>query len=315
MPYRPDVIGSGGQVAPGVLVAEDAVLPVRACLMGGPGCGKHAVVRSLCDKHGLVHISVGAALREKVRQGADSSEVIAEYMAEGRLVPDELAISIVREKMNAPGVQERGWLLDNFPRTADQAEAMMELGIIPEKFIFINMPEDVLMARCLGRKVHPESGAVYHDRFEPFMPPPEVQATLVRREDDNEDAVARRLELFFEGSEDVLEIFKDISLELDGLGDRKELLRDAHLYIKPPAPLYADVSVRPAGTTAEALKAAFAKRAEESELREGEEAGEEVGGEGAGRPPLLGDEFRRELMRDMLDICLGERFDEEQERA
>ena len=144
--YRPDA------QLPGALVVQDAVPPPKVIIMGGPGCGKHTICQSLCEKYGMIHISVGDVLREKIRNKSESSELIAEYVAEGRLVPDELAISIVREKVFSPECQERGYLIDNFPRTVDQAEAMMELGIIPEKFIYINVPEDVLVQRCSNRR-------------------------------------------------------------------------------------------------------------------------------------------------------------------
>eukprot|EP00802_Teleaulax_amphioxeia_P005873 Tamp_05877.p1 GENE.Tamp_05877~~Tamp_05877.p1 ORF type:complete len:818 (-),score=285.58 Tamp_05877:401-2806(-) len=314
MPYRPDA------ALPRALVVEDKVKPVQAIIMGGPGCGKHTVCRSLCEKYGMVHISIGDVLREKVRQKTESSELIQEYMAEGRLVPDELAISIVREKINSPEVQERGWLLDNFPRTSDQAEAMMELGIIPDKFIYINVPEDVLVERCLGRLVDPVTGEIYHKTLRPPPDDPEIANRLENRDDDHEDAVTRRLELFWEGSEDVLEIFNDIKLELDGMGAIREVLKAAHLYVKPPAPLYADVSQRPAKVSAEELKEQFTRRAEESKARapaEGEEPPEPEADddEAAGRPPLIGDDFRRQLALDMIDICMGKLFDEEQERS
>jgi len=312
--YRPDA------ALPRALVVEDKVKPPHAIIMGGPGCGKHTICQSLCNKYGMVHVSIGNVLRDKVRQKAESSELIAEYMTEGRLVPDELAISIVREKINSPEVQERGWLLDNFPRTSDQAEAMMELGIIPDKFIYINVPEDVLVERCLGRRLDPVTGEIYHKKFKPPPDDPEIASRLEHRDDDHEEAVARRLELFNEGIEDVLEIFNGIKLELDGTGPLKEVLKAAHLYVKPPAPLYADVSQRPANISAEELKKQFTKRAEESKAwapAEGDEAAEPQadGDEAAGRPPLIGDDFRRQLALDMIDICMGVLFDEEQERS
>ena len=310
--YRPDA------QLPGALVVEDAVPPSKVIIMGGPGCGKHSICQSLCEKYGMIHISVGDVLREKIRSKSESSELIAEYVAEGRLVPDELAISIVREKVFSPECQERGYLIDNFPRTVDQAEAMMELGIIPEKFIYINVPEDVLVQRCSNRRVDELTGARYNLKTHPPPNDPEIQKRLVKRIDDHDEAVARRLELFFEGSEDVLEVFNDIKLTIDGTAPFKEVLRRAHLYVRPPAPLYAAVSTRPNAVSAEDLKAQFLKRAEESSTRapaEGEDAAPPEDGGAAGRPPLFGDDFRRGLARDIIDICMGKLFDEEQERC
>jgi hypothetical protein len=109
---------------------------------------------------------------------------------------------------------------------------MMELGIIPDKFIYINVPEtDVLVERCLGRRLDPVTGEIYHKKFKPPPDDPEIASRLEHRDDDREEAVARRLELFNEGIEDVLEIFNDIKLELDGTGPLKEVLKAAHLYV------------------------------------------------------------------------------------
>ena len=89
MTYRPDA------ALPRALVMEDKVKPPQAIIMGGPGCGKHTICQSLCEKYGMVHVSIGRVLRDKVRQKTESSELIAEYMTEGRLVPDDIAAMVM----------------------------------------------------------------------------------------------------------------------------------------------------------------------------------------------------------------------------
>ncbi|EKX50882.1 hypothetical protein GUITHDRAFT_66699, partial [Guillardia theta CCMP2712] len=191
----------------GALVIEEKPPPPRLIIMGGPGCGKGTICRALVQQFGVVHISVGDVLREEIAKGSEIGKQIEEHLKEGRLVSDELALSIVRDKVSQPEVQQHGWLLDNFPRTTEQAEAMVELGIIPEKFIYIEVPDNILLERCLGRMVDPVTGDIYHSHFRPPPDDPEVKARLIRRLDDNSEAVERRLEAFQENMDSVLEIF------------------------------------------------------------------------------------------------------------
>jgi adenylate kinase len=92
---------------------------------------------------------------------------VADYVSSGRLVPDELAIDIVKQTLENEECKTKGWLLDNFPRTADQAMAMLDLRIIPSKYIHIEVPDHVLEERCMGRLTDPVTGHIYHSKFNP----------------------------------------------------------------------------------------------------------------------------------------------------
>ena len=340
---------------PDSLVQEDPTPPPKIVIMGGPGCGKGTVSRAIIEKFGVVHISVGDILREHIANETEFGSQVAHYVCEGRLIPDELAINIVRERLERPEVKEKGYILDNFPRTGDQAEAILDLGIIPEKFLFIDVPELTLLERCRGRLTDQETGMIYHDRFAPPPEDPVILARLVKREDDqDETTVVRRLELFMENMESVLDIFDDIKHEFEGEQKIETLIRDVLAYIKPDAPLYARAAARPAITSADAVRAAYAARQEEVDgpapkppapespegeepvaptpdapaaegeaaVQEGEAAGGEVAAEAVkpewkgwkGVEGAVGDEYRRAVMDSILGECLGERFDERRDR-
>ena len=104
---------------------------------------------------------------------------VADYVSSGRLVPDELAIDIVKQTLDTEECKTKGWLLDNFPRTADQAMAMLDLRIIPSKYIHIEVPDHVLEERCIGRLTDPITGQIYHNKFNP---PPGLHNFQIRIE-------------------------------------------------------------------------------------------------------------------------------------
>jgi adenylate kinase len=329
---------------PGNLVEEDPTPPPKLVIMGGPGCGKGSLSRAIINKFGVVHVSVGDILREHVANETEFGAQVKGYLREGRLVPDELAINIVRDRLHQDDVKERGYILDNFPRTGDQAEAMIDIGIIPDKFIYIDVPELTLLERCLGRMNDPETGDIYHERYAPPPDDPAVQARLVRRDDDADEAVvARRMELFNENVESVLDMFESIKREFDGEQKLELLTQDVCAFIKPDAPLYAKAAARPAVTSAEAIRAAYAARQEEEDgpaprepapegegEGEGAAEGEADGAAGAeaeaeeaaeaaeparewdgwrGVEGAKGDAYRGAVVDSILTDCLGARFD------
>eukprot|EP00286_Rhodomonas_abbreviata_P010470 CAMPEP_0181335336 /NCGR_PEP_ID=MMETSP1101-20121128/26774_1 /TAXON_ID=46948 /ORGANISM="Rhodomonas abbreviata, Strain Caron Lab Isolate" /LENGTH=257 /DNA_ID=CAMNT_0023445443 /DNA_START=83 /DNA_END=853 /DNA_ORIENTATION=- len=257
MPFRPDAS------LPGALVTEDPVQAPKLVIMGGPGCGKGTLCREIVKKFGVCHISVGDILRQHVEEKTELGLQVNEYLMNGRLVPDELAIDIVFDHLNRPDIQATGWLLDNFPRTQDQAEAMMDLQVFPEKFILIDVPDSTLIERCVGRLTDPVTGQIYHEKFLPPPSDPEILARLIRRKDDNEEAIQRRLELYHENMEGVLDFLEDMKKEFDGEQSADILKREVCAYIKPDAPLYARCSTLPAIVTGDDVREAFKNREEE----------------------------------------------------
>lgn len=169
-------------------------------LLGLPGAGKGTQAKTLAERHGLLHISTGDMFREAAAEGTELGKRAQEYMARGELVPDEVTIGMLLERIARPDAQA-GTMLDGFPRTIPQAEALdralEERGAQIDAVLYIQVPEDLLMARLTGRWSCPECGAIYHELTRPPKQPgvcDECGATLTQRTDDQPETVARRLD-------------------------------------------------------------------------------------------------------------------------
>lgn len=169
-------------------------------LLGLPGAGKGTQAKTLAERHGLLHISTGDMFREAAAEGTELGKRAQEYMARGELVPDEVTIGMLLERIARPDAQA-GTMLDGFPRTIPQAEALdralEERGAQIDAVLYIQVPEDLLMARLTGRWSCPECGAIYHELTRPPKQSgvcDECGATLTQRTDDQPETVARRLD-------------------------------------------------------------------------------------------------------------------------
>merc|ERR1712176_213505 len=163
-------------------------------IAGPPAAGKGTQCDKIKEKFGFVHISTGDILRENVKNGTELGMKAKTYMDAGDLVPSDLLIDLVKDRLAQPDVQARGALLDGFPRAPDQAQAMKDAGMKVDQFILINVPDDTLVERGVGRRLDPETGAIYHMTFKP--PPEEIVERLVHRNDDHEDQIRNRLGKF-----------------------------------------------------------------------------------------------------------------------
>eukprot|EP00954_Amorphochlora_amoebiformis_P028150 1390433-Amorphochlora_amoeboformis.AAC.2 len=178
-------IRSRNQSIPGPAAAQGRARCVRAyasgnpkhiIISGAPASGKGTQCQLIVDKYGVKHISTGDALRAHVRSQTELGKKAKAYMDAGDLVPDELIMSIMKEEaMHGSS----GWLLDGVPRTAKQVEALRETGLIPDKVILLEVPDEVLIERCVGRLFDPETGNTYHRKY--FPPPPEIAERCVQR--------------------------------------------------------------------------------------------------------------------------------------
>jgi adenylate kinase len=166
----------------------------RVVISGAPASGKGTQCELIVKRFGLVHISTGDVLREHVKQGTPLGKQAQGAMSRGELVPDELIINMVKEKLATEECRTKGWLLDGFPRTQPQAQAMLAAGIIPDKFVLLDVPDDVLIDRVIGRRLDPETNAIYHVKYSP--PPAEVAARCIQREDDTEEKARVRLAFY-----------------------------------------------------------------------------------------------------------------------
>lgn len=187
-------------------------------LIGAPGSGKGTQAKKLKEQLGFAHISTGDLLRAAVRNGTELGVKAKAFMDGGQLVPDELVIAILMEAMEAA---EKGFLLDGFPRTLPQAEAL-DAAVTVDKVIDIQVPFDLLEERITGRRMS-KSGHVYHVAFNP----PKVEGVcdvtgepLYQRDDDKPDKVKARLDAFESQTRPVVAHYagKGLVVEVDGVG-------------------------------------------------------------------------------------------------
>jgi len=211
-------------VRPTVAEQAHALITGKIVVIAGPpAAGKGTQCDRIKEKYGYVHVSTGDILRANVKDGTELGRRAKEYMDAGQLVPSDLIVGIVKQRLAAPDVAEHGCLLDGFPRAADQASAMIEAGIKVEKFIVISVPDATLVERGCGRRLDPETGAIYHLKFKP--PPADVVSRLVHRSDDKEEAIRQRLSTYHAQMKTILPFFREVVCTVDGTGSPDQVFR------------------------------------------------------------------------------------------
>ncbi len=183
---------------------------MRIILLGAPGAGKGTQAQFLMDKYGIPQISTGDMLRAAIKAGTPLGLKAKEVMDKGQLVSDEIIIGLVKE----PNPQDdcaKGFLLDGFPRTIPQADAMKAVGVMVDFVLEFDVPDEEIVKRMSGRRVHPGSGRVYHVVFNP----PKVEGKddvtgedLVIRADDEETTVRKRLDIYHQQTEPLVGYYK-----------------------------------------------------------------------------------------------------------
>ena len=168
--------------------------------LGAPGAGKGTQAEVVCDKLGIPAISTGNMLREAVKNGTPAGLAAKEYMDRGDLVPDEVVIGILKDRI-AEDDAKNGFILDGFPRTVAQAEALEAMGIMIDKVIEISVPDEKIIARLSGRRVCEGCGASYHIEYKPTKVEGKCNlcgANVVQRIDDKPETVISRLKTYYE---------------------------------------------------------------------------------------------------------------------
>lgn len=182
---------------------------MRLILLGPPGAGKGTQANFIKEKFGIPQISTGDMLRAAVKAGTPLGLEAKKIMDAGGLVRDDIIIGLVKDRLKEPDCQ-KGYMFDGFPRTIPQAEAMKEAGVPIDYVIEIDVPDEEIIKRMSGRRVHLASGRTYHVIFNP----PKIEGKddvtgepLIQRDDDKEETVRKRLEVYHQQTEALVDYY------------------------------------------------------------------------------------------------------------
>jgi len=182
---------------------------MRLILLGAPGAGKGTQAAALTQKFGIPQISTGDMLRAAVKAGTPLGRQAKQIMDAGALVPDDVIIGLVKERIKQPDCS-RGFLFDGFPRTIPQAEAMRDAGVDIDYVVEIDVDDAEIIKRLSGRRVHPGSGRTYHIEFNPPRAAGRDDLTgedLIQRDDDREDTVRKRLQVYHNQTKQLVDYY------------------------------------------------------------------------------------------------------------
>lgn len=184
---------------------------MRFILLGAPGAGKGTQALKLVNYFNIPQISTGDMLRTAIAAGSELGKNARSIMESGQLVSDEIIINLVKERIKEPDCR-RGFLFDGFPRTIRQAEALKDADIAIDHVIEIAVPDSEIIQRLSGRRVHLPSGRVYHVKFNPPAREDIDDISgdpLIQREDDKEETIRKRLEVYHEQTEPLVDYYKN----------------------------------------------------------------------------------------------------------
>lgn len=190
---------------------------MRLMFVGPPGAGKGTQAVRIAAKYNIPHISTGDMLREEIKGGTELGKQAKSYIDAGELVPDQVIIEMVKERISKPDAAD-GFLLDGFPRTRQQAQALGTFAAL-DSVININVPDDKLVHRICGRRVCMGCGATYHESMlEDPRRCPKCGGNLHVRDDDKEDIVKQRLSVYKEKTQPLIEYYTDLGILHDVVG-------------------------------------------------------------------------------------------------
>ena len=200
---------------------------MRIILLGAPGAGKGTQAQYICEQYGIPQISTGDMLRAAVKAQSELGKKVEKVMASGGLVTDEIIIALVKARIEEEDCKD-GFLFDGFPRTIPQASALLESDILIDVVLEIDVRDDEIVKRLSGRRVHLDSGRVYHIIYNP----PKNEGfddvsgeELIQREDDQEETVRNRLKVYHQQTKPLVEYYTQLSsldsnirvIKIDGL--------------------------------------------------------------------------------------------------
>ncbi|MBT0941415.1 adenylate kinase [Streptococcus salivarius] len=191
-------------------------------IMGLPGAGKGTQAAKIVEEFGVAHISTGDMFRAAMANQTEMGTLAKSYIDKGELVPDEVTNGIVKERLAQDDIKEKGFLLDGFPRTIEQAHALdqilVDLGLKLEGVINIEVDPSCLLERLSGRIIHRETGETYHKVFNP--PADYKEEDYYQREDDKPETVKRRLDVNIAQGEPIIAHYRELGLVSDIQGNQ-----------------------------------------------------------------------------------------------
>jgi adenylate kinase len=204
---------------------------MRLILLGPPGAGKGTQANFIREKFGIPQISTGDMLRAAVKAGTPLGKEAQKVIDAGQLVSDDIIVGLVKERLKQCA---RGYLFDGFPRTIPQAEALTKENVPIDYVLEIDVPDEEIITRMSGRRVHPASGRVYHVKFNPPKAEGKDDLTgepLVQRDDDREETVRKRLDVYRAQTRPVVDYYKRVApakyRKISGTGSVEEVKRRA----------------------------------------------------------------------------------------
>lgn len=207
---------------------------MRLILLGPPGAGKGTQASGIVKKYNVPHISTGDIFRKNIKEGTELGTKAKEYMDKGLLVPDELVVEIVKDRLVQEDCQE-GFLLDGFPRTVAQADALdialKDMNCDLDRVINIEVPKEELVKRAVGRRICKDCGATYHLIFNPSKVEgvcDECGGELYQRKDDNEQTVSKRIEEYQSKTQPLIDYYSKQNkiVNIDGKQDIDKVSKD-----------------------------------------------------------------------------------------
>jgi len=183
---------------------------MRVILLGPQGAGKGTQAQRLAEKVGATHISTGDMVRAEIKSGSELGKKVQEYNDKGELVPDEIIVEMAKPYLD----DADAWLLDGFPRNEAQAkaldQALEDIGEDLDAVVALEAPDDALVVRLSGRRQSQATGKIYHLQYDP--PPDDDPGPFVQRDDDAEDSIRRRLEIYHDQTEPLKDYYSDRDL-------------------------------------------------------------------------------------------------------